>query len=210
MPPPPQPTSTHQRPAHHALFPPPPSAALIAAQSTAPPATGHLSKLSFPRFDGDNPPNWQSLCADYFEMYIVLSAMWIRVAKQHLDKAAARWFQCIEPGLYFSDWQNFCHLLHDRFDRDQKELLIRQLFQAKQTTSVAEYITQFTKLVDQLKAYSQSTDPMFYTMRFIDRLRADIEAIVLVLHPKDLDTACTVALLKGEGRLCCPAAPQSI
>jgi hypothetical protein len=36
---------------------------------------------------------------------------------------------------------------------------------------------------------------MFYTTRFIDGLRADIKAIVLVLRPKDLDTACTVAML---------------
>lgn len=36
---------------------------------------------------------------------------------------------------------------------------------------------------------------MFYTMRFIDGLRVDIKAIVLVLRPHDLDAACTVALL---------------
>ena len=35
-------------------------------------------------------------------------------------------------------------------------------------------------------------------MRFIDGLRADIKAIVLVLRPKDLDTACTVAFLQEE------------
>ena len=79
--------------------------------------------------------------------------MWIRIAKQHLDHAAARWFQSIEPELDFSDWQAFSHLLHDRFNHDQKELLIRQLFHAKQTTSVAEYVKQFNELVDQLKAY---------------------------------------------------------
>jgi hypothetical protein len=94
--------------------------------------------------------------------------------------------------------QAFCCLLHDRFNRDKKELLIHQLFHAKQTTYVADYVKQFTELVDQLKAYSQSTDPMFYTMRFIDGLCADIKAIVLVLHPKDLDTACTVAMLQEE------------
>lgn len=72
------------------------------------------------------------------------------------------------------------------------------MFQAKQSSSVAEYVKQFAELVDQLKAYSQSTDPMFYTMHFIDGLRADIKAIVLVLCPKDLDTACTIALLQEE------------
>lgn len=131
-------------------------------------------------------------------MYNVPTTVWIRVAKQHLDKATARWFQSVEPRLDFSDWQNFSRFLHDRFDRDQKELLMRQLFHAKQTSYVAVYVKEFTELVDQLKAYSQTTDPMFYTMRFIDGLRADIKAIVLVLHPKDLDTMCTVALLQEE------------
>ena len=39
---------------------------------------------------------------------------------------------------------------------------------------------------------------MFYIMRFIDGLCADIKAIVLVLCPKYLDTACTVAMLQEE------------
>lgn len=161
----------------------------VAAQPTAPPHTGRLPKLPFPRFDGDNPRHWRSLCEDYFDMYSVPSMIWIRVAKQHLDKGPARWFQSIEPTLDFSDWKNFCRLLHDRFDRDQKELLIRQLFHVKQTSSVADYITQFTELVDQLSAYSSTTDPMYFTMRFIDGLRPEIKAIVLVLRPPDLDTA---------------------
>jgi hypothetical protein len=72
------------------------------------------------------------------------------------------------------------------------------------TTFIADYVTVFTKLVDQLKAYSQSTDPMFYTMRFIDGLRADIKAIVLVLRPKDLDIACTVAMLQEEAGSAAP------
>jgi hypothetical protein len=41
-------------------------------------------------------------------------------------------------------------------------------------------------------------------MRFIDGLRADIKAIVLVLRPPDLDTACTIAMLQEEAK---PVAP---
>ena len=90
------------------------------------------------------------MCEDYFDIYSVPSTIWIRVAKQHLDKAPARWFQSIESNLDFSDWPGFCHLLHYRFDRVQKELLIRQLFHVKQTSTVADYIAEFTELVDQL------------------------------------------------------------
>jgi hypothetical protein len=120
------------------------------------------------------------------------------MAKQHLNKAPSRWIQSIESNLDFSDWPAFCRLLHDRFDCDQKELLICQLFHVRQTSTVAEYIAQFTELVDQLAAYSSNTDPMYFTMRFIDGLRPEIKAIVLVLRPPDLDTACTLAMLQEE------------
>jgi len=33
---------------------------------------------------------------------------------------------------------------------------------------LAEYIEQFSAIVDQLGAYHRTTDPLFYTMRFID------------------------------------------
>ena len=142
--PPPPPPLLHPAPPRHPFFPAPllpcPLGVVVAANPTAPPATGRLPKLAFLRFDGDNPRHWRSLCTDYFEMYSVHPSLWIRIAKQYLDSATARWFQSIKPELDFSDWQAFCRLLHDRFDRDQKELLIRQLFQAKQTTSVADYV----------------------------------------------------------------------
>jgi hypothetical protein len=131
---------SHSLPQPHPLLPqsdPP-----IAPHSTVHHDTGRLPKLSFPRFDGDNPRHWRSLCKDYFEMYSVPSSLWIRVAKQHLDGAAARWFQSIEPELNFYDWEHFCRLLHDRFDRDQKELLIRQLFHIKQINHICRRVCQ--------------------------------------------------------------------
>jgi len=88
--------------------------------------------------------------------------------------------------------------LHDRFDRDQHELLIRQLFSIRQQTTVSNYVKHFTELVDQLSAYSNSTNPVYYTMRFIDGLFPDIKAVVLVQRPKNLDTACVLALLQEE------------
>jgi hypothetical protein len=89
-------------------------------------------------------------------------------------------------------------MVHDRFGRDQHELLIRQLFHIRQTGSVSEYVEQFAQLVDQLSAYTSSTDPLFYTMRFIDGLRDDIKSIVLIQRPQDLDTACVLASLQEE------------
>ena len=57
---------------------------------------------------------------------------------------------------------------------------------------------RFTELVDQLIAYGHSTDPMYYTIRFIDGLRDEIHSTVPVQRPPTLDTACSLAKLQEE------------
>jgi hypothetical protein len=157
--------------------------------------SGHWPKIPFPKFDGEKPKLWQSWCENYFDMSSVDKSNWVRIASMYFDKAAARWLQSIEHRAKYLDWTAFCQLVHDRFGRDQHELLIRQLLHIKQTGSVVEYVEEFSQLVDQLGAYTSHTDPMFYTLRFIDGLRDDIKSIVLVQRPKDLDTACVLASL---------------
>ena len=49
-----------------------------------------LPKLTFPRFDGENPRLWIRQCNDYFEMYNVAPRRWIEVSTTHLSEAAAR------------------------------------------------------------------------------------------------------------------------
>jgi hypothetical protein len=59
-------------------------------------------------------------------------------------------------------------------------------------------VDRFVDLIEQLSAYTANPNHLFYTTCFIDGLRADIHAIILVQHPQDLDTACTLALLQEE------------
>jgi hypothetical protein len=40
-----------------------------AANPSANPSMGHLPKIDFPKFDGNNPKLWQSRCEIYFDMY---------------------------------------------------------------------------------------------------------------------------------------------
>jgi hypothetical protein len=116
----------------------------------------------------------------------------------YFDGPTARWLQSIEHRAKYFTWDQFCKFVHDRFGRDQYEILIRQLFHIQQTGPVADYIEQFTQLVDQLAAYTSTTDPMYYTLQFIDGLRDDIKSVVLVQHPQDLDTAFVLAALQEE------------
>lgn len=86
----------------------------------------------------------------------------------------------------------------NHFGKDQHELLIRQLFHIHQTGVVQEYVTRFSTLIDQLQAYGCNIDPIYYAMRFVNGLRADIRSDVHMQCPTTLDTACTLALLQEE------------
>lgn len=52
--------------------------------------------------------------------------------------------------------------------------------------------------MDQLAAYESCTNPLHYTMKFIDGLHDDLKAFVLIQRPLDLDTAYVLAQLQEE------------
>lgn len=116
----------------------------------------------------------------------------------YLEGVAARWYQSIENTPAIASWSAFCQTLHGRFDRDQHEALIRKLFQMKQTSTISDYDERFSDLIDQLKAYFPSIDPLFYTMRFIDGLRLKLKAMILVSRPQSLDAAVSMALVQEK------------
>lgn len=116
----------------------------------------------------------------------------------HFTDAAGRWFQSVEKKIRAASWSEFCKLVLDRFGRDQHELLVRQLFHIKQQGSVADYITQFSSLMDQLLAYEGHTDPLHYTMKFIDGLKPEFKSAILLQRPSTLDTAFVLAQLQEE------------
>lgn len=160
--------------------------------------SGRLPKLQFPLFEGENPKLWLSRCEDYLEMYFVPPHLWVRVAVSQIKGAPARWTQAVEGRLKIASWPEFTSLFLERFGRDQQELLLRQFFRLHQSGSVSEYVQQFSEIVDQLIANGHNTDPLYYTMRFVDGLREDIRATVILHRPSTLDSACSLALLQEE------------
>jgi len=80
----------------------------------------------------------------------------------------------------------------------EHELLLRQLFQIRQTNFVQEYIDQFIAIVDDLSTYGGTTDPLYYAMRFIDGLKDYIRDAVALHRPQNLDTAYILAKLQEE------------
>jgi len=112
---------------------------------------------------------------------------------QHIDRLPS-----VEKKLKTASWAEFRKLMLDRFGREHHELLIRQLLTIRQSGAVTDYIDKFSELVDQLTAYDGNTDPLYFTMRFIEGLRDDLRAPVLIQCPSTLDTAFVLAQLQDE------------
>lgn len=94
---------------------------------------------------------------------------------------------------------------------DKHQLLIRQFYIVCEMTCVADYIERFEQIANHLTSYSDSIHLYYYLTRFVEGLRVDIQAVVLIQRTPDLDTACSLALLQekvaGEAQAAHPPQP---
>lgn len=96
------------------------------------------------------------------------------------------------------DWDGFCNLLCTRFGRDRHQLLIRQFYTLKQTSTVADYIERFEHIMNHLMAYFDAIHPLYFLTHFVEGLRDDVRAVVMVQRPPNLAAACAPAALHEE------------
>ncbi|VAI24746.1 unnamed protein product [Triticum turgidum subsp. durum] len=179
--------------------------ALIPSQTSSPlssqvPASMGQSPppMAFPVFAGENPQLWKTLAEQYFQMFSVRDSYWVPMASLNFSGPAAIWLQSMQRKIAGLNWESFTALLCTRFGRDKHQLLIRQFYAIRQTNSVADFIEKFETLMNHMISYSELTHPYFFLTRFIEGLRPDIRAVVLIQRPPDLDTACSLALLQEE------------
>lgn len=168
------------------------SSSVLATMGQLPPP------VNFPLFTGENPQLWKTLCEQYFQMFSIHDSYHVPMATLNFSGPAGIWLQSVQKKLVGLDWESFASLLCTRFGRDKHQMLIRQFYAVKQITTVADFIERFESLMNHLISYSESTHPYFFLTRFVEGLRPDIRAVVLVQRPPDLDTACSLALLQEE------------
>lgn len=165
---------------------------MMTAMGTTAPA------MHFPQFTGENPNLWKTLAEQYFHMFSTHESYWVPMPTLHFKGAASIWLQAVHKRLASLDWLSFTSLVCTRFGRDRHQLLIRQFYAIKQITTVADYIERFDVLMNHLMYYSEDTHLFYFLTRFVEGLRPDIRAVVMIQRPADLDTACSFALLQEE------------
>lgn len=157
-----------------------------------------MPQIDFPKFDGTNPKIWIKRCENFFDVCEIPMNHWVKFATMNFIGSAAFWMQSIEVNLKSFSWRDLCQAVVERFERDQHNHVVRQFFHIKQCGTVAEYVELFDELAHQLLAHDPLFNPVGITSKFVDGLKPDIKAVVLVQRPKDLDTASSLALLQEE------------
>ncbi|CAD6218673.1 unnamed protein product [Miscanthus lutarioriparius] len=155
-------------------------------------------KMEFPKFDGSNPRWWRDQCELYFEVYAVQASMKTRFAVLNFKGAAANWLQTVQRRGRIRDWDQLCNLVLAKFDKDQYQILLRQLDSLKQTASVMEYHAEFEKLVHGVLLYTPAIDDTFFVTWFINGLHDDIRSPILLHRPGEIDTSSALALIQEQ------------
>jgi hypothetical protein len=157
-----------------------------------------IPPMEFPKFDGMHPNLWKKNCESYFEVYAVPSNVWVKMAVMNFTGSAAFWSQSVEAILNRCTWPELCATICSRFERDQQSHLDRQFLHLKQTSTVTAYIEKYDELVHHILAHDPCFSQHMIISRFIDGLREDIRAVVILHRPPTLDSACSLALLQEE------------
>lgn len=83
------------------------------------PRSSPVPKIEFPKFDGDSPRLWRDHCEMYFEVYAVIPTLKTRFAALNFQGVAKTWLQMVQRRGRINNWEQFCTLVFDRFDKDQ-------------------------------------------------------------------------------------------
>lgn len=137
-------------------FPSPLSSQVLASLGQPPPS------MTFPMFIGENPQLWKTLCEQYFQMFTVHESYWVPMAILNFLGPAWIWLQSVQCKIAGLTWESFTALMCTPFGWDKHQLIIRQFYAIRQTSSVADFIECFETLMNHLITYSELTHPYFF------------------------------------------------
>lgn len=118
----------------------------------------------------------------------------------NLSGSTSLWLQTVQPSVYSWSWADFVAIVCARFDRDEHNHLIIQFFHVRQLSDVTKYVELFSDITHQILAHDPNLAPSVITNRFIDGLKKEIKAVVMVHRPQNLNS--TVLWLYCRKRPC--------
>lgn len=159
-----------------------------------------LPKALFPKFDGTNPKSWKEKCEKYFNMYHVPMHLWAQFATIHFHGSAELWLQTYEAQHSDADigWVGLCIAVDLKFGRDLYHNAMNDLLQIKQHADVQEYFDRFQTAMHKVIVHNKSLDDVFFVSKFLQGLKPDISAAIMLHKPRTVDAAPSLALMQAH------------
>lgn len=153
----------------------------------------HL-KLSFPKFDGDDPNGWIYKAEQYFDYNGVPDSQQAQVASFHLEGIALQWHRWLIKFRGPLTWTEFTKAALLRFSPTDYDDPSEALTRLRQNLTMATYQEAFERLSQRVDGLPER----FLIGSFIAGLRDEIRLEVKIKQPNSLAEAIGVARLMEE------------
>lgn len=111
-----------------------------------------------------------------------------------MSKKALSWIRGLRRNNLLTTWEKFTEDLKERFGGSEFEDKLEELSRLQQTSTVAEYMSRFEALLNEVDGQSEETLISY----FIGGLKAEIKKQLKVNRPATLRKALAVAKVHGS------------
>ena len=107
-------------------------------------------RLEQPQFNGEDPHTWVFKAEEYFDYYQVPADRRLRLASLMMTGDAASWYQYQKNNNLLHTWHHFVEEIKERFDSDYRKDFFGVLSKMCQTTTVADFRTNFERVLNRV------------------------------------------------------------
>ncbi|GJT63339.1 ty3-gypsy retrotransposon protein [Tanacetum coccineum] len=119
-------------------------------------------RLEVPKFNRTEPKSWIFAIQEYFDLLQTTDDQRLKVIGFNLEGAAAEWFRWMSRNKLITSWEGFLESVRNRFGPCKYEDPQRSLSKLLQTGTVAQYQSEFEKLVNRVTDISENLLISFY------------------------------------------------
>ncbi|GKB73615.1 ty3-gypsy retrotransposon protein [Tanacetum coccineum] len=153
-------------------------------------------RLDVPKFSGTDPESWIFSITEYFSLLNTPVDQRLRIVGFNLEGEAAEWFRWMTRNGLITNWDAFVESVKNRFGPSKYEDPQGALSKLLQTGTVAQYQSEFEKLMNRVTDISENLLISFY----VSGLKPNLQRELLVAKPTNLGDAFALARVT-EARL---------
>ncbi|GJU42159.1 ty3-gypsy retrotransposon protein [Tanacetum coccineum] len=168
-------------------------------------------RLDVPKFSGNDPDSWIFSITEYFSLLATPADQRLRIVGFNLEGDAAEWFRWMTRNNLITTWEDFVKSVQNRFGPFKYEDPQGALSKLLQTGTVAQYQSEFEKLMNRVTGISENLLISFYVSSLKPNMQRELLVAKLTLLGDAFSLArVTEARLEDQGTIVSTAKVTSV